>query len=160
MKLNLPRPPELPIWLHNEYGWSTIHPAWISFSALAVPESGNYGASFWSRNCRLICLAGGETPITSGLGLARTLQEQAPEFVGKLREKGVKYVYRYGVAKVVSSTGASVIDAYGQDVKPGDDEVTVRKKVEQQVKRHSHNFEWHLDGSLSVTHVVPSECFP
>lgn len=42
------------------------------------------------------------------------------------------------------------------DVKPGNDDITVREKVEEQVKRHSHNFEWHEDGSLSVTHVVPS----
>ncbi|KAK7736648.1 hypothetical protein SLS53_006854 [Cytospora paraplurivora] len=113
----------------GEYGWSTIHPAWVSFTALAVPES--------------------------GLGLAKALREQAPQFVENLRKKGVKYVYRYGVAKVVSSTGASIIDAYGQHVKPEDDEITVRKKVEQEVRRHSHELEWHEDGSLSVTHVVP-----
>ncbi|ROW09883.1 hypothetical protein VPNG_06279 [Cytospora leucostoma] len=130
-------PAELPIWPHSEYGWSTIHPAWVSFTALAVPESG------------------GETPITSGLGLAKALREQAPRFVENLRKRGVKYVYRYGVAKVVSSTGASIFDAYGQHVKPEDDEITVRKKVEQEVRRHSDNFEWHEDGSLSVTHVVP-----
>jgi hypothetical protein len=41
-------------------------------------------------------------------------------------------------------------------VKPGDDETTVRRKVEEQVRMHSHDFEWHDDGSLSVTHVVPS----
>lgn len=33
-------PPELPIWPHNEYGWSTINPAWIMFSALKTPDSG------------------------------------------------------------------------------------------------------------------------
>lgn len=58
---------------------------------------------------------------------------------------------------MVSSTGASIIDAYGQYVKPGDDEGTIRIKVEQEVRRHSHEFEWHEDGSLSVTHVVPSK---
>ncbi|KUI61243.1 hypothetical protein VP1G_08419 [Cytospora mali] len=130
-------PPELPIWPHNEYGWSTIHPAWISFCALETPDSG------------------GETPIISGLGLARALQEQVPEFVENLRTKGVKYVYRYGVATIMSTTGASIIDAYGQHVKIDDDEITIRKKVEEEVKRHSQDFEWHEDGSLSVTHVVP-----
>lgn len=29
-------PPELPIWPHNEYGWSTINPAWVTFCALEV----------------------------------------------------------------------------------------------------------------------------
>lgn len=33
-------PPELPIWPHSEYGWSKIHPAWVTFSALEIPESG------------------------------------------------------------------------------------------------------------------------
>lgn len=99
---------------------------------------------------------GGETPITSGLGLARALQSQAPEFVERLRVRGVKYVYRYGLKTITSTTGASFIDAYGQDVKPGDDLITVRRKVEEQIRRHSHDFEWHDDGSLRVTHVVPS----
>ena len=34
------RPPELAIWPHNEYGWSTINPAWLTFSNLVVPEEG------------------------------------------------------------------------------------------------------------------------
>lgn len=100
---------------------------------------------------------GGETPVLSGLGLVKALEEQAPEFVEKLHKKGVKYVYRYGVETIVSTTGASFIDAYGHRVKSGDDEETVRKKVEAEVRRHSNDFEWHDDGSLSVTHVVPSE---
>lgn len=32
----------MPIWPHNEYGWSTINPAWLTFSALVIPESGEY----------------------------------------------------------------------------------------------------------------------
>lgn len=96
----------------------------------------------------------------SGIELAKTLEEQAPEFVEKLYKKGVRYVYRYGVHTIVSTTGASVLDAYGQHVEPVDDEETTRKKVEAEVRRHSHDFEWHADGSLSVTHVVPSKLAP
>lgn len=33
-------PPELPIWPHSEYGWSTVNPAWLTFCALKIPESG------------------------------------------------------------------------------------------------------------------------
>lgn len=33
-------PAELPIWPHSEYGWSTVNPAWVTFCALKVPESG------------------------------------------------------------------------------------------------------------------------
>lgn len=45
--------------------------------------------------------------------------------------------------------------AYGQHVLPTDDEKTAREKIEAEVRRHSHNFEWHEDGSLTVTHTVP-----
>ncbi|KAK6215883.1 asparagine-linked glycosylation protein [Pestalotiopsis sp. IQ-011] len=100
---------------------------------------------------------GGGTPIISSLGLAASLRKQAPEFVKKLLEKGVKYVYRYGVEDVASNTGTSVLGAYGQHVKPGDDAATSRSKIEQEVRRHSNRFEWHGDGSLSVTHIVPSQ---
>ena len=130
-------PPELPIWPHNEYGWSTQNPAWLTFSCLEVPESG------------------GETPLISSIGLASKLEREAPKFYQGLLAKGVRYVYRYGREQVTSTTGASVLAAYGQHVEPQDDEPTIRSKIESEVKRHSKNFEWHEDGSLSVTHVVP-----
>lgn len=130
-------PPELPIWPHNEYGWSTHNPAWLTFSCLEVPESG------------------GETPVISSIGLASRLQQQAPEFYQQLLSKGVRYVYRYGREQVTSTTGASVYAAYGQHIKAGEDEATIRAKIESEVRRHSERFEWHDDGSLSVAHVVP-----
>ncbi|KAF2017506.1 Clavaminate synthase-like protein [Aaosphaeria arxii CBS 175.79] len=130
-------PPELPIWPHNEYGWSTIHPEWLTFCALELPESG------------------GATPIISSIGLANALRERAPEFYQNLLQKGVKYVYRYGREQVKSNTGASIFAAYGQHVEAGDDDETIRTKIEAEVRRHSNRFEWHDDGSLSVTHVVP-----
>lgn len=130
-------PPELPIWPHNEYGWSTHNPAWLTFSCLEVPESG------------------GETPVISSIGLASRLEQQAPAFYQQLLSKGVRYVYRYGREQVTSTTGASVFAAYGQHVNAGDDESTIRANIESEVRRHSENFKWHDDGSLSVTHVVP-----
>lgn len=132
-------PPELPIWPHNEYGWSTHNPAWLTFSCLQVPESG------------------GATPIISSVGLAHKLAKQAPDFYQQLLLKGVRYVYRYGREQVESTTGASVFAAYGQNVEKGDDETQIRSKIEAEVKRHSELFEWHEDGSLSVTHIVPSK---
>lgn len=89
--------------------------------------------------------------------MAAALRRQAPDFVDRLRQKGVRYLYRYGAEDIVSTTGASVLSAYGRDVRPGDDAETARRKIERQVRRHSDDFEWHDDGSLSVTHVVPSE---
>jgi len=130
-------PPELPIWPHNEYGWSTHNPAWLTFSCLEVPESG------------------GATPVISSIGLASRLERQAPQFYQQLLTKGVRYVYRYGREQVASTTGASVFAAYGQHVDAEDHESTIRAKIESEVRRHSEVFEWHDDGSLSVTHVVP-----
>lgn len=130
-------PPELPIWPHNEYGWSTINPAWLTFSALKIPDEG------------------GATPITSSIYLAYQLSKLAPNFLSDLRTKGAKYTYRYTVNPLVSNTGTSVRGAYGQHVTDDDDEETARRKVEVEVRRHSELFEWHDDGSLSVTHIVP-----
>lgn len=65
-------------------------------------------------------------------------------------------MYRYGREQVQSNIGASVFAAYGQHVQEGDSEEVMREKIEKEVKRHSEEFEWHEDGSLSVTHVVPS----
>lgn len=130
-------PPELPIWPHNEYGWSTINPAWLTFSALEIPTEG------------------GATPITSSIYIAHRLSTLVPEFVEKLQKLGVRYTYRYTVNRVVSNTGASIREAYGAHIQDEDDQHTARQKIEAEVKRHSNNFEWHDDGSLSVTHVVP-----
>lgn len=33
-------PPDSPIWVHNEYGWSTIYPSYVLFFALRAPEIG------------------------------------------------------------------------------------------------------------------------
>lgn len=104
---------------------------------------------------KLNLVIGGETPITSSIHLANSLQKHAPDFVDQLLHKGVKYVYRYGVEEVKSNTGTSVIGAYGQEVLPNDDPETIRGKIEAEVRRHSNRFEWHDDGSLSVTHIVP-----
>jgi alpha-ketoglutarate-dependent taurine dioxygenase len=131
-------PPELPIWPHNEYGWSTINPAWLTFSALKIP------------------LEGGSTPITSSIYIAHKLSKLAPAFLSELLTKGAKYTYRYTVNTLVSNTGTSIRGAYGEHVTDDDDEETARQKVETEIRRHSERFEWHEDGSLSVTHVVPA----
>lgn len=132
-------PPELPIWPHNEYGWSTINPAWLTFSALKIPDEG------------------GATPITSSILVAHNLSKLAPKFLSDLRRLGAKYTYRYTVNPLISNTGTSVRGAYGQHVTDNDDKETARQKIEVEVRRHSERFEWHEDGSLSVTHVVPGQ---
>ena len=69
------RPPELPIWPHNEYGWSTIIPAWLAFSALKILEQG------------------GATPITSSIYIVHELSRLVPRFLADLREREARYVY-------------------------------------------------------------------
>ncbi|BGP45068.1 hypothetical protein JCM10450v2_000885 [Rhodotorula kratochvilovae] len=127
-----------PIWTHNEYGWSIVHPAYIAFFGW-VPAA-----------------TGGETPINSGVELAARLAKEAPEFYEKLSEKGILYAYRYTVEDVnTSNSGSSVLTAYGNNVLATDDAATVRAKVEKEVQRHSDRFEWEEDGSLTVWHRVP-----
>lgn len=100
-------------------------------------------------------VTGGETPINSSIALASEIKRRAPDFYDKLSKRGIRYVYRYGKEDVVSTTGTSVFGAYGQQVLPTDDAETAREKIEAEVRRHSNNFEWHEDGSLTVTHTVP-----
>ncbi|KAK1988191.1 hypothetical protein LZ30DRAFT_578727 [Colletotrichum cereale] len=125
-------PPELPIWPHRKYGWSTIDPAWLTFSALKLTESG-----------------------MSTIYITHELARQRPRFLSELLNKGVKYVYRYTTSPLVCNTGTSVRGAYGQEVTDEDTDEVARRKIEDEVRRHSHRFEWHEDGSISVTHIVP-----
>ncbi|KAF5677465.1 taurine catabolism dioxygenase [Fusarium circinatum] len=135
-------PPELPIWPHNEYGWSTINPAWLTFCALDTAEEDRM-------------TTGGETPINSSIQLAAELKRLAPDFFNKALKKGIRYVYRYGKEDVVSTTGTSIYGAYGRTVLPTDDQTTAKAKIEDEIRRHSNNFEWNEDGSVTVTHTTP-----
>lgn len=151
-------PATAPIWHHNEYGWSTIHPTYLLFYCLVPAESG------------------GETPLNSSVELAEQLEKEVPEFVQKLKEKviggislsflwfdswsiqGGLYAYRYTKdAVLTSNTGASVLDAYGRHVLPSDSPEERKRKVEADIRRHSNRFEWHENGDLTVSHVVPGK---
>jgi hypothetical protein len=81
-------------------------------------------------------------------------------------------VYRYTRDdNPLSNVGTSVLaacrsdlpshanQADGQDVVDGDSEEEVRRKVEGQIRKHSHDFEWFDDESVSVTHRVPGEFY-
>lgn len=63
-------------------------------------------------------------------------------------------MYRYGKINVVSNTGTSVLGAHEQHVLSTDDKKTAKQKIETEVRRHSSDFEWNEDGSLTVAHTV------
>jgi hypothetical protein len=74
-------PPDSPIWVHNEYGWSIIYPSYILFYAFRAPDIGE-----WSKKSSDLNL-GGETPINSGIELARRLSTEIPDFYHQLAAK-------------------------------------------------------------------------
>jgi hypothetical protein len=73
-------PPDSPIWVHNEYGWSTVYPSYVLFFALRASDIGKstpYAA----------LISGGETPINSGIELASRLSTETPSFYQQLSSK-------------------------------------------------------------------------
>ncbi|GAA5966880.1 hypothetical protein JCM21900_001953 [Sporobolomyces salmonicolor] len=133
-------PPTHPVFPHSEFGWSSHYPAFLFFF------------------CRHPAESGGETPINSGAEIFARLQQEVPEFVKDLAEKGITYVYQYPVEKVPGSNlGNSILAAYpAANVLPTDNEATKRAKVETQIQRHSDTWKWNDDGTLSVTHRLSS----
>ncbi|KAK1590411.1 uncharacterized protein LY79DRAFT_515888 [Colletotrichum navitas] len=87
--------------------------------------------------------------------IAHGLSRQKPRFFSELLTNDVRYVYRYTINPLVPNTGTSVRGAYGQEVTDEDTEEVARRKVENEVRRHSDRFEWREDGSISVTHIIP-----
>ncbi|GAA5967726.1 hypothetical protein JCM3765_000011 [Sporobolomyces pararoseus] len=126
--------------MHNEFGWSSHYPAFLFFFCRSAAESG------------------GETPINSGAEMFARLQKEVPQFVEDLAKKGISYVYQYQQeANPGSNLGNSIARAYpAANLLPTDDEETKRRKIEEQVKRHSDEWKWGEDGSLSVTHQLSS----
>ncbi|GAA5834171.1 hypothetical protein JCM3766R1_004479 [Sporobolomyces carnicolor] len=126
--------------MHNEFGWSSHYPAFLFFFCRSPAESG------------------GETPINNGAEMFARLQKEVPQFVEDLARKGISYRYQYQQeANPNSNLGNSIARAYpAANLLPTDDEQTKRRKIEEQVKRHSDEWTWEEDGSLSVTHRLSS----
>ncbi|GJN94445.1 hypothetical protein Rhopal_007525-T1 [Rhodotorula paludigena] len=127
-----------PVFPHSEFGWSSHYPNYIVFFNRHPAESG------------------GATPINNGAELLARLQAELPEFIEELATKGVRYTYQY-LEKVNpgSNLGNSIARAYPlADVSPDDDKKTARAKVEREIRKHSNEWRWEHDGSLSVVHYV------
>lgn len=75
-------PPELPIYLHNEYGLSSHHPSYISFFALRGPD------------------VGGQTPIVSSMHLHQELSRDAPHVLEAFDRQGLAFGIHHPVERV------------------------------------------------------------
>jgi len=133
-------PKEVLIYNHNESPQVPHAPEYIFFYSHRAPAKG------------------GETPISSSLELFHRAQQEIPEFVIELSEKGILSKVTYKVGKEYEG-GSTLQQAFGKDFEEGDDEVTKRKKIEAQIARYGRGkhttWEWTDDGVI-LTHRLPA----
>ncbi|OIW22892.1 Clavaminate synthase-like protein [Coniochaeta ligniaria NRRL 30616] len=132
-------PKEVLIYNHNESPQVPHAPEYIFFYGHKVPEKG------------------GETPISSSLELFHRAQQEIPEFIDELAEKGIlsQVTYKHGRQY---AGGSTLKQAFGKEIEDGDDEATKRAKIEAQIKRYGRGehttWEWTDDG-IVLTHRLP-----
>lgn len=135
-------PKEVLIYNHNESPQVPHAPEYIFFYCHKAPDKG------------------GETPISSSLELFHRAQQEIPEFIRELAEKGILSKVKYTVEKQYAG-GSTLKQAFGKDVQDGDDEATRRAKIEAQIARYGRGkhtaWEWSEDGdTLTLTHRLPA----
>lgn len=132
-------PKEVLIYNHNESPQVPHAPEYIFFYNHKAPEKG------------------GETPISSSLELFYRAQQEIPEFISELTEKGILSRVTYKFEKQYEG-GSTLKQAFGKEIEEGDDEATRRAKVEAQIARYGRGkhttWEWTDDG-LILTHRLP-----
>ncbi|KAF6840584.1 taurine catabolism dioxygenase [Colletotrichum musicola] len=133
-------PKEVLIYNHNESPQVPHAPEYIFFYCHKAPEKG------------------GETPISSSLELFRRAQEEIPEFIEELAEKGILSRVTYKFDKQYAG-GSTMRQAFGKHFEDGDDEATKRAKIEAQIERYGRGkhttWEWTEDGVI-LTHRLPA----
>ncbi|KAF6809861.1 taurine catabolism dioxygenase, partial [Colletotrichum sojae] len=133
-------PKEVLIYNHNESPQVPHAPEYIFFYSHKAPEKG------------------GETPISSSLELFRRAQEEIPEFIKELAEKGILSRVTYKFDKQYAG-GSTLRQAFGKHFEDGDDEATKRAKIEAQIERYGRGkhttWEWTDDGVI-LTHRLPA----
>lgn len=136
-------PKEVQIYNHNESPQVPHAPEFIFFYSHKAPEKG------------------GETPISSSLELFHRAQAEIPEFIELLAEKGILSKVTYRASKQ-NAGGSTLKQAFGKEIRDGDDEETARKKIEAQILRYGRGehttWEWidFDDGKgLVLTHRLP-----
>lgn len=132
-------PKEVLIYSHNESPQVPHAPEYIFFYGHHAPSKG------------------GESPISSSLELFNRAQQEIPEFIAELTEKGILSKVTYKVEKQYEG-GSTLKQAFGKEIQDGDDEETKRHKVETQIARYGRGehttWEWTDDG-LVLTHRLP-----
>ncbi|KIW30482.1 uncharacterized protein PV07_06224 [Cladophialophora immunda] len=134
-------PKDVLIYNHNESPQVPHAPEYIFFYGHRVPEKG------------------GETPISSSLELFYRAQQEIPEFVSELAEKGILSKVTYKAEKQYEG-GSTLKQAFGKEIQDGDNEATRRAKIEAQIARYGRGkhttWEWTEDGSIVLTHRLPA----
>ncbi|KAK6373704.1 hypothetical protein LTS17_008197 [Exophiala oligosperma] len=134
-------PKEVLIYNHNESPQVPHAPEYIFFYSHRAPAKG------------------GETPVSSSLELFARAQQEIPEFISELVQKGVLSKVTYKVNKQYEG-GSTLRQAFGKEIKDGDNEATRRAKVEAQIARYGRGkhttWEWVDDDTLVLTHRLPA----
>ncbi|CAI7650922.1 unnamed protein product [Penicillium glandicola] len=132
-------PKEVLIYNHNESPQVPHAPEYIFFYGNRAPSKG------------------GESPISSSLELFNRAQQEIPEFIAELAEKGVLSKVTYFLEKQYEG-GSTLKQAFGKEIQEGDDEETKRRKIEAQIARYGRGehttWEWNEEG-LVLTHRLP-----
>ncbi|KAK2031577.1 Clavaminate synthase-like protein [Colletotrichum zoysiae] len=132
--------PNTRFYQHNEYSRYTRFPSNIHFYCVKKAPKG------------------GATPIANSANVFEKVKSEIPELVEEIlnRGLGMKMVFRApGDEAKVNSFSWAGEHSFGQELLPGDDEVTKRQKVEQQVRKLTSDFKWNDDGSLELTQHIP-----
>jgi alpha-ketoglutarate-dependent taurine dioxygenase len=132
-------PKDVLIYNHNESPQVPHAPEYIFFYGHRAPGKG------------------GESPISSSLELFNRAQQEIPEFIAELAEKGILSRVTYQVERQYQG-GSTLRQAFGKEIRDGDDEETKRRKIEAQIARYGRGkhttWEWTDDG-LVLTHRLP-----
>ncbi|KUJ17649.1 Clavaminate synthase-like protein [Mollisia scopiformis] len=134
-------PKEVLIYNHNESPQVPHAPEYIFFYGHRTPHKG------------------GETPVSSSLELFHRAQQEIPDFINELAGKGILSKVTYKLGKQYEG-GSTLAQAFGKEIKDGDDETTRRAKIEAQIARYGRGefttWEWTEDGGLVLTHRLPA----
>ncbi|KGO75197.1 Taurine catabolism dioxygenase TauD/TfdA [Penicillium italicum] len=132
-------PKEVLIYSHNESPQVPHAPEYIFFYGHNAPSKG------------------GESPISSSLELFNRAQQEIPDFIAEVAEKGILSKVTYREEKQYEG-GSTLKQAFGKEIQDGDNEETKRRKIEAQIARYGRGehttWEWTDDG-LVLTHRLP-----